>query len=170
MVVVVEGLDRALRHIEQFKQAIDRDEGSKRILRVAKAVRVEAEAEGKRAVGADLAFSNWRRGNPIRAAVEAVQVAPFQADVRPKGRVRGQWRVMESGRRSYTAGDKRVAGVRLRKKTNDYALKYRKVKRRVGAMRGWGAWSAGERRMERKARQLHNRDVVGAFRSAFRGR
>lgn len=108
------------------------------------AVRLTPSKEGSLA---DASMSHWRRSNPIHIGVRS-KVTMHGSDgemrVDPTPAARGPMRVLESGRKSYAKGDKRVAGTRLRKKTNDRVLKYRKIKRNIAGTAGKGTWTRAE--------------------------
>lgn len=166
----VDGLDRVLRRTATFKKEISGKAETDRLLRVARSVQPLADSQAAATIGGDRAFSNWRRNNRIVADTEARVENPTTAVVRPKSKVRGLWRVMESGRKAYQAGAKRDAGVYTRKRTGERVMRQRRVKRATGAMRGWGAWGKAESAMSRVARPVHTREVVRDFRATFRGR
>ena len=102
----------------------------------AKAVEQVSRREIPHDAGGDDSLSGWP-GKPdiSRWELQDERVTPGSASVvvYPVKGARGPLRVLEDGRKAYRAGDSRVSGVRLRKRTNDYVLKTRGVKRNVGA-------------------------------------
>ena len=164
----VDGLDRSLRRLAVMKRELSGDAESKRLLRIARAVRPMADAQVRADIG-DQSMSGWSHRSPVPIVSRARLSSPTSAVVEPTPKTRGPWRVMQSGRQAYAAGDRRVAGVRYRKRTNDYVLKTRLVKRNVGATRGRGTWTKAESAMATAARSQHTREVISKFRSTFRG-
>ena len=55
-------------------------------------------------------------------------------------------RVLQDGRKAYSAGTSRASGTRVNK-AGERVNKYRKVKRNVGAMRGRGTWDHATERL-----------------------
>ena len=101
-------------------------------------------AEAVRGDLGDLSMSRWMRSAPVEI-VGAVERAPDGGfAVAPVRRARGPMRVLESGRNAYAAGDRRVSGSRVSKKTGERTTKTRKVKRAGAGTGGRGTWSDAE--------------------------
>lgn len=127
-------------------------------------------------LGADAGFtggpqrgSGWhsKGGGAIPLKI-AFKVKPYQLVMMRDGKSVGPWRVAESGRKAYKAGDQRSRGFRTRKKTGERFERFATVKGTVGATKGFGAWTKAEAQMEREAKKtmanLTRAAVIKAFR------
>lgn len=80
----------------------------------------------------------------------------------------GPMRVMQSGRNSYSAGDRRSSGWRVRKKDGALVQKMRKVKQNVGATRGRQTWDDALALMQdNAARHIHSVVVEDSIKHYF---
>ena len=159
-------LTKALRRINRMVDELDGSAMSDRLLRVATKVQPDAAAEVRADLG-DLDMSHWTRRRPIQILTEAKLSDPKMAVVRPRPRTRGPWRVLESGRRSWQAGEGKLRFVQT--KTKGLRTRHRIVKRNVGGSGGRATWSRSTVAMTNHARQLLTADQAKAFRSVFKG-
>jgi hypothetical protein len=97
----------------------------------------------------DQSMSRWPVGKPFELTAEA-KLEAGGVSVTPVRNARGPWRVLESGRAGYAAGDRRNSGTRTRKSDGVVVQKTRKVKRATGAAGGRGTWSAAVETMQRE--------------------
>ncbi len=102
----------------------------------------------------DQTMSGWPRKKPYDLDFRTDLPSDHEVEVNPAFKARGPVRVLESGRQSYAAGDKRKAGTRTRKKDGATVDKMRKVKRTVGATKGKGTWSDATHDMEKELPRL----------------
>lgn len=98
----------------------------------------------------DMSMSGWRRGNPFNIASDAKPLGDSGVEIAPQRKVRGPMRVLEEGRRSYVAGDRRQSGVRTRKSDGAVMAKTRRVKRNTSATSGKQTWSDATAVMEKQ--------------------
>lgn len=133
---------------------------------IAKDVAAQSVGDVAQAVRGDIgdsSMSGWRRGNPIEI-VGAVEGGSAIVPVRP---ARGPMRVLESGRNTYAAGDRRNSGMYTSKKTGMTRQKTRKVKRSVAAHGGKGTWSDAraliESNLAKRSRDALHRVMAGIF-------
>lgn len=97
------------------------------------------------------------------------RVGDNRLTVAPNRKALGPMRVLSDGRNAYGAGDKRVSGVRLSKRTNDYALKYRKVKGNVGATQPKGTWRRAKDALADKAPVAYAAEVTKSTARIWKG-
>lgn len=170
MQIVSSDLARVQRKCKQMDAELIGANARKRLLDTAKrCIEVDIPTAVRGDIG-DQSMSRWWRANPIQIAGEVnrkAQLDNLSVEIRPKGKARGPMRVLEDGRQAHEAGDKRVAGVRLRKKTNDYVTKYRKVKRKTGAAAGKQTWSDATSLMARRSRVELSDGLRRAFRKVW---
>ena len=140
---------------EGFREQLDRV-GRKLADEVDAAVKSTPAARGSLS---DMSMSGWRRSRPIpitgfhKVTGDGIEVAPARMS-------RGPMRVLESGRASYGAGDRRQSGTRVRKKDGQRVDRYRKVKRNVGGTDGKGTWSVASGKVVAKATpMLHDEEL-----------
>lgn len=119
----------------------------------------------------DRSLSHWPRGDPVDMTMSRfLDIDGGAVEVRPKNRrAAGPWRVRESGRKAYAAGDRRQSGTRVRKRDGAVVAKNRIVKRTTGAAGGKGTWSSAVDEMARKVPEAAHRDVQEALRRQFNG-
>lgn len=170
MPIASNDLMRVSRRCDVMASEMEGPAAMRRVVEVARrCATIDAPSAVKGDIG-DLSLSNWWRSNPIELSAEVngkAQLDGAAAEVRPRGKSAGPWRVLTDGRKSYEAGDRRVSGVRLRKKTNDYVTKYRKVKRRTGAHGGKETWRDATTLMATRASRELPDGVSRAFRSVW---
>lgn len=128
-----------------------------RLERVGKASTGDVEVAVRGDLG-DLSMSGWRdkSGTPIdlggRAKVisdSAVEMLPAAIGGINWAKGLGPMRVLQDGRQSYAAGDRRRSGSRLNK-AGERVAKTRKVKRTTGGQEGKGTWSDATEIMARE--------------------
>ena len=132
----------------------------------AKAVQEISRREVPRDAGGDDVLSGWPRQPSVSQwELKDERITPNSASVavRPVGLARGPFRILEDGRKAYRAGDSRVSGVRLRKRTNDYVLKTRGVKRNVGATKAKHTFSRIAARAEVDIVKLADAELAKAL-------
>ena len=138
--------------------------GRKRLEAVAKDTAKDVD-EAVRADLGDQSMSGWRRGSPIPVTGTAEVVSATEIKVSPPRTALGPMRVLEQGRQSYAAGDRRAAGSYVSKKTGERKAKTRKVKRNTKATAGKGTWSDAVRLMQGRVGKRVDAQVVDAIRS-----
>jgi hypothetical protein len=116
----------------------------------------------------DHSLSGWTHKAPMnitghsekaKSTDTGIFIAPGAADTLWH-RGLGAMRVLESGRNSYAAGDRRVSGSRVRKKDGQRVAKTRKVKGNVGATKGKGTWADAETLIDAHAARAINDALV----------
>jgi hypothetical protein len=126
-------------------------------------VRIAAR-QARQSLGPDGAFTRWGKGGKPNPLTLTVRRFGDDHQIQPTKFSAGAWTVAESGRRSYQGGTKREAGVYLRRKTNEYAIRRRIVKRNVAATGGKGTATATllemDRELPRVARDRHRADLI----------
>ena len=115
----------------------------------------------------DLAMSGWRRNSPVTIR-GTHRLVGDDLEVAPEGKAKGPMRVLESGRKAYTSGDRRISGVRVRKKDGVLVNKTRKVSRNTGATQGKGTWTDAKGRIAELAPRVLNDEKVAALARVFR--
>lgn len=128
------------RRLGAFAAEIDGTAMDKWMLELGKKCVGDAEAAVRVDIG-DLSMSRWWRRSPIAMTARAELKKAKHVEVRPPAKTRGPWRVLEQGRQSYAAGDRRVSGRRFAEKKGEWVTKYRRVKRATGAAAGKETWS-----------------------------
>ena len=129
----------------------------------------------KAALGPDAGFTGGRgRGGGWRG--KGGDVIPLEVDfkverstltMKRKGKSAGPWRVAESGRNAYSAGDQRSRGFGKVRKDGTRREKFSAVKGTVGATKGFGAWSNAGELMEARARKVLPKLTRTAVQKAF---
>ena len=142
----------------------DGTNGRKRLEVVARQTAKDVD-EAVRADLGDLSMSGWRRGAPIPVTGVAEVVSDTEIKVSPQRRAAGPMRVLEQGRQSYAAGDRRSSGSYVSKKTGERKTRTRKVKRNTKATAGKGTWSDAVRLMQGRVGKRVDDQVVDAIRS-----
>lgn len=89
--------------------------------------------------------------------------------IQPTGRSKGRLRVLESGRNTYAAGDRRASGVYVSKKTGERKVKTRKVKVNVTGHGGKGTWSDAEAVLIGRLPGLYEAEFVADMAKILRG-
>lgn len=110
----------------------------------------------------DQSLSGWTRKNPMvidghSDLSTSVDNGIFMSPGARSGNWRnafGPMRILEDGRKAYTAGDKRRKGTRTRKKTGEKVDTFRKVKRNVGAQKGRETWTHAELLIDRNTARV----------------
>jgi len=111
----------------------------------------------------DLSMSHWRRSNPIEIVGMVDELATGGVEIAPARKARGPMRVLESGRKAYAAGDRRVSGTRVRQRDGVVVAKTRRVKRTTGAAGGRGTWSDADEMIRERAPAALNAQKVAAL-------
>lgn len=129
-------------------------------------------------LGTDAGFTGGRRrGGGWR--MKGGEVIPLEVDftiegntltMKRKGKSAGPWRVAESGRKAYAAGDKRSRGFGKTRKDGTRREKFSTVKGTVGAAKGFGTWTKAENEMQRAALRTMPKLTRAAVTNAFKGR
>ncbi len=114
-----------------------------------KAAQKDAD-EALRADIGDQSMSHWRRDKPFDLSVDSKLESDSSVTIGPARKIQGPWRVLNEGRSSYSAGDRRQTGFRTVKKTGERVAKTRKVKRNIGAHGGKGTWNDALGKIEQR--------------------
>jgi hypothetical protein len=152
------------RTLEGLAGEFDGTNARKRLEVVARQTAKDVD-EAVRADLGDQSMSGWRRGSPIPVTGDAKVVSDNEISVSPMRRALGPMRVLEQGRQSYSAGDRRTSGSYVSKKTGERKQKTRKVKRNTKATAGKGTWSDAVLLMQGRVGQRMDAQVVDAIRS-----
>ncbi len=145
-------LDPFIRKIDTFSRRLE-DEGTTEILTaVGMGLKSDVDDAVRGDIG-DTSMSGWTRRSKRNPGAEPFsltgryEIEGTSVSVRPANN-RGAWRkglgpmrVLESGRASYEAGDKRSGGFGKVRKDGTRKEKFRTVNRRVGGHGGKGTWS-----------------------------
>lgn len=131
-------------------------------------VGAQAKEDAKDAVRNDIgdqSMSGWPRSNPLHPQAE------WKPDgdgivVRPTGRTRGPWRVLEDGRKAYRAGQFRSRGVRQLK--GGAVTRLALVSGTVGATQGKDTWTDATVLMSKDAPKKITKAKVAAVRKAWK--
>lgn len=144
--------------MEQVAREMDGTAARARLARVGKASTGDVESAVRGDLG-DLSMSGWRdkSGEPIDLGGIAHVLSDSQVAIDPAAIGGINWakglgpiRVLQDGRQSYAAGDRRQSGSRLSKKSGERVAKTRKVKRTVGGHAGKGTWTHATEIMARE--------------------
>ncbi len=138
--MTVSGADAFFTKLDKFRRDALVPPG---LTEMVKAVGEQAQKDADRALTADLgdtSMSHWRRGQPFDLKVESKLTAPTVVEVRPTGKGRGPWRVLEEGRKHGSAFDLVLVG-RVRKKGRNAGTRRGKTRGRnqgaTGAKTTW---------------------------------
>jgi hypothetical protein len=99
-------------------------------------------------LGSDLAFSNWRRGRPIKLGLRYDHGQPGEIDLYPTARSTGPWKVAERGRRAGTSRGRRG-----------------RPGRSYGATSGKGTWTSTVAEMRRQFPKRAEQEIGRLFRN-----
>ena len=152
---------RVTKRLDKFAAEVDGRAMEDDLRRIGQELRPVA-AQAVVAELGDMSMSGWHRGRPV-ALDTRVTVHMPRVYVTPD-RTAGLWRVLESGRQASSRGDRVARGVT--KKGN---VRYRRVKRNVGATAAKHTWSEAERRMVPATTQAMNRLMAVKFKRVFGG-
>lgn len=162
---------RVRKRMDAFADEISGKAQADRLRRLARDLQREAveavrESPARSGSLADGSMSGWHRGRPVRLATRVTShlAGDRKTLLVTPDRTAGLWRVLESGRRAQTKGDRIARGVT--KKGN---VRMRRVKRTMGATEGKGTWSRASEAMVRRSRAELPRHVVSTFRKTFGG-
>lgn len=155
-------VDQVQRKLTSFAAEIDGTAMDQWMLGLGKKCIGDAETAVRIDIG-DLSMSRWWRRSPIKMTAEAELKKSKYVDIRPPAKSRGPWRVLEQGRQSYAAGDRRVSGRRFAEKKGEWVTKYRKVKRATGAAAGKDTWTDAVDLMSARAEREGRRHWVERF-------
>lgn len=114
----------------------------------------------------DMSMSGWRRGKPFDIG-SRYDISERTVEISPQRIAKGPMRVLEEGRKAYSAGDSRSSGTRTRKKDGVVVNKTRRVKRNVGRTAGKGTWSDATADMERELPKAAHQHVTKVLRKHF---
>ena len=160
------------RKIETIAKKLDTEQRKQRLERIGETASAIANQSLTADIG-DHSLSHWRRkgGDPVDMTIGfKADVDGGTVEVRPNVRqAAGPWRVRESGRKSYAAGDRRNSGTYKSKKTGQVRQKTRKVKRNVAAAGGHQTWSKAVAEMAKQVPEVAHKDVQAILRSQFGG-
>lgn len=151
------------RRVGELAAEFDGTAGRKRLEVVAKQTSKDVD-EAVRADLGDQSMSGWRRNSPIPVTGVGKVVSDTEIEVAPAARAKGPMRVLEQGRQSYAAGDRRSSGSYVSKKTGERRAKSRKVKRNTKATVGKGTWSDALALMADRVPKRVDDQVVDAIR------
>lgn len=133
----------------------------------------EATRDAAKALVADIgdtSMSGWPRRSPFDLSIRSeVQVSEGGVLVEPFRRAKGPWRVLNDGRQTYRAGDRRQSGTRARKRDGVTVAKFRKVKRNVGSVDAKNTWREAVEIMVREAPKREHRVVQSVLAKHFKG-
>jgi hypothetical protein len=130
-------------------------------------VGAQAKEDAKTAVARDIgdhSMSGWPRAKPLDLAAEWKSLDDGII-VRPTGRTRGPWRVMEDGRKAYRAGQFRSRGSRVGK--GGAYTRLALVSGTVGATQGKSTWSDATDIIAKDAAKKITKAKVAAVRKAW---
>lgn len=156
-------VERKLKAIE----AVITDDNADRLKKVGKKSEADVENAVRGDLG-DLSLSNWRRGDPIEITGWSEVRSSHEVEVGPRKIARGPMRVLSEGRESYSAGDRRFNGYRVRKRDGAVIAKTRKARTNVFASSGRGTWerakSAIEKNAAKRMQEVLHEDLVKVMR------
>jgi hypothetical protein len=171
----VDDWQRVVKKIDGLHAELDGTAFNKRLAKVGKDDLVPiVEKSIRRDAGGDLAMSGWRtkKGDQLQLTAHSEPAASVPTGIFISPAIQGaNWRkghgpmrVLQDGRKSYVAGDRRRKGHRVKKKTGEVVDTFRKVKRNIGATRGKGTWSDAVAEMNRvAAKRVDERAVKDAL-------
>ena len=155
------------KRVTAFEKSFSPEARSKLALEVAKTVIVDQDAVVRASkLGADQAFSNWRRGHPIKVTTVAKPSGPGEVRIMPPRGTGGLWTVANTGSHGYAKGDHRVSGSRINK-AGVRVAKTRRVGHATGATGGWGVADAAVAVVQAKAPQRIAAAILKAKAKAF---
>ncbi len=167
---MVDTFDSFARKVKAFEKAISDDSLAHVVGKKAKDLADQAAEDD---LGKDKAFTGGKdRGGGWRPATNFLAVRydivkPGQIQLKPTRRNAGPWTVAEFGRQAYQAGDRRRSGSRRSKKTNLVSDTFRKVKRNVGATKGFGTATDAITAMNRDIPGVTDREISRQVRQFF---
>lgn len=155
---MADDLTRLAKKLEAFANLLSPEQVKEMLGRVGQQMKPEVQAGVERTPAArgslrDGSMSGWgkRDGSPFVLAGRYEQPAPTVLEIVPARTALGPIRVLEAGRKAYQAGDARVKGTYVSKKTGERRTRTRKVRRNIGATQGKGTWSDVAGVVDRKA-------------------
>lgn len=153
-----------------LEKSISDEEQRKRLTKVGVAMKPLAQRAAVADLGADGAFSGWRRGAPIPLQV-AFKLHSHDAamTVHRQGRSAGPWRVAEEGRGAGMSRGRKGGARRRSKVTGEITVSVAKASRKVGATDGKDTWSDAVGLMQKKAPDLMLKLNRAATMKAFTG-
>lgn len=154
------------RKVSQLEREMSGQASKERLERVAGLTKRDVDEAVRGDLG-DLSMSGWRRGNPFPIQGRYDITSDHEFEVNPQRRARGPMRVLQEGRKAYTAGDRRQSGTYTSKKTGLTRARTRTVKRNVGATQGKDTWSDAVRLMEERVPGRVDRELQKAIRKYF---
>lgn len=152
-----------------LEKSVSEEEQRKRLTQVGVAMKPLAQEAARADLGADGAFSGWRRGAPIPLQVAfKMHRSGAAITVHRMGKSAGPWRVAESGRGAGMSRG-RKGGARRRGKDGVITTSVAKPSRTVGATPGKDTFSDAVALMEKKAPDLMVKLNRAATLKAFNG-
>lgn len=164
---------RLHRKFDKLERQFDGRELEAQLLKVGKlatpfvneAVRATPAAKGSLSDGVMSGPGRWSTFS-LKGEAKALEGSRPTVVIRPTGKSRGPMRVLEDGRKGYSAGDRRKSGTRLNK-DKVRVDKFRKIKRNLGATEGKQTWTRATTVMARYVPAAGRREFVNSWKKAL---
>jgi hypothetical protein len=163
---VINELPALERKLEGLADKLDSEVRKKALRSVGDAGKNLADSAVRADLG-DMSMSNWQRGKPFDITSRYDLQGDSAVEISPARRAKGPMRVLESGRQSYAAGDKRSRGMGKVRKDGTRREKLSTVKRNVAATKGMSTWSDATQKMETELPKVVHEAVQDVLRKFF---
>lgn len=169
---MAEGFGTVIARLDRLANEMEGTAHVARMRRVGEQVAPEILAAVKRTPAehgtlSDGGMSGW--GDNAAIDGEYRILSDHEVVIQPKGNAKGRLRVLESGRNTYQAGDRRASGRYISKKTGEVRVKTRKVKQAVGGHGGKGTWSDAESVMLKRLPGLYDGELAADMLKIWKG-